>query len=178
MHIRTAKSAVSPGDEVTIYIYIDNSKSGHKMPSGSADLRQLWLELAAYKDDEIIPIPALPATDETYSVAGKGPFDEEILGQDIPKGSRVYRAIYVDKADRQTLSSYDAVKIVFDNRLNAGELRKEAYYFKVPQDVRGKITLKASLNYLPYPSSFSGRFGLPGPEPFKVTSSARELEIK
>lgn len=75
----------------------------------------------------------------------------------------------------ETLSSYDAVRITFDNRLNPAELRQETYYFKVPQDVQGKIDLRASLYYLPCPSSFAERFGLPKPESFEVTSTSIEI---
>ena len=66
-----------------IYIFVDNSMTGHKMPSGSADLRQLWLELEAHNGDEIIPIPALSEGADTYDVTGKGPFDQEILGEEL-----------------------------------------------------------------------------------------------
>lgn len=178
LHMETEKPLVSPGDEITIYIFVDNSRTGHKMPSGSADLRQLWLELEASNGDKIIPIPALPAGADTYDVAGKGPFDQEILGEDIPKGTRIYRAIFVDKTGIQTLSSYNAVRIAFDNRLNASELRRETYHFIVPKDARGKLTVKASLNYLPYPSSFSRRFGLPKPESFEISSARKEIQLK
>jgi hypothetical protein len=178
LNMETKKPLASPGDEIIIYIFIDNSRTGHKMPSGSADLRQLWLELEACNGDMIMSIPALSLGVDTYDVTGKGPFDQEILGEDIPKGTRIYRAIFVDKAGIQTLSSYNAVRIAFDNRLNASELRLETYYFKVPKDFKGKLTLRASLNYLPYPSSFSRRFDLPKPESFKISSITKEIPLK
>jgi hypothetical protein len=176
--METDKPMVLPGDEITIYVFIDNSKTGHKMPSGSADLRQLWLELWAYNGDKIIFIPAHSNEAEAYDVTGKGLFDQGILGEDIPQGARIYRAIFLDNAGNQTLSSYDAVKIAFDNRLNAAELRRETYHFKVPLNAKSKITLKASLNYLPYPSSFSHRFGLPNPDFFEITSTKRDIPLK
>ena len=178
LNMETEKTIASPGDEMTIYVFIDNSRTGHKMPSGSADLRQLWLKVEVYNGDKIMPVPALMEGPDTYDVAGKGPFDQEILGEDIPKGARIYRAIFIDKKGMQTLSSYDAVNIAFDNRLNASELRRETYHFTVPKDVKGKLTVKASLNYLPYPSSFSQRFGLPGPEAFEISSTRKEIHIK
>jgi hypothetical protein len=178
VHIETEKPVVTPGEEITIHVFVDNSKTGHKMPSGSADLRLLWLQLDAVVGDKIIPIAAASAGTGPYDVAGKGPDDREILGDDIPDEVRIYRAIFVDKTDRQTLSSYNAVRIIFDNRLNASELRKETYHFKVPDNIKGRITLKASLNYLPYPGSFSRRFGLPGAESWIITSESTELLLK
>ena len=175
LHIETEMLAVSPGDGMKIHVFVNNSRAGHKMPSGSAELRQLWLELEACDGDEKIPIPILPMGADVYGIAGKGPFDQEILGEDIPKGTRIYRAILVDNTDRQTLSSYNAVRIIFDNRLNAAEIRKETYSFKIPGNLKGKITLKATLNYLPYPSSFSRRFGLPKVEAYNVSTASKEV---
>jgi hypothetical protein len=84
----------------------------------------------------------------------------------------------VDEKRKQTLSSHNAVSIIFDNRLNASEIRKETYEFKIPQNVKGRITLRASLNYLPYPSSFSNRFGLPKPELFEVATIRKEIDLQ
>jgi len=84
----------------------------------------------------------------------------------------------VDNTGKRTLSSYDAVSVLFDNRLNAAELRKETYYFNVPDDIRGDITLKANLNYLPYPGSFARKFGLPKPATWNITSASKTLPHK
>lgn len=176
--VESENQAVSPGDDIIIRIFVDNSLTGHKMPSGSADLRQLWLELLADTGAGTVIIPASSTGSGTYDVSGKGPFDNEILGSDIPAGDRIYRAIFVDKTDRQTLSFYDAVDIVFDNRLNASETREETYYFRIPKDAVGRVTLAATLRYLPYPSSFSRRFGLPDPEPFEIGAARTEIDLR
>jgi len=175
--IETEKKVASPGDEIIIHVRVDNSKTGHKMPSGSKELRHLWLELAAYNGNKKVFIPATAGAD-TYDLTGKGPSDREILGDDIPGGSRIYRTVLVDAAGKQTLAFYDAVKIIFDNRLSASEIRDETFYFKIPQDFKDKILLQANLNYLPYPSSFSTRFGLPKPVLFEVSSAKKELLLK
>jgi len=178
LRMETEKPFVSPGDELKIHVYVNNLRAGHKMPSGSADLRQIWLELDAYDGAERIPIPASSKEADPYDVTGRGPSDDEVIGEDIPKGTRIYRAILIDRGNRQTLSSYNAVKILFDNRLNAGEIRKETYFFRVPDTVKGGITLKASLNYLPYPSAFSRQFGLPKPETYPFASTSIEMPLK
>ena len=109
----------------------------------------------------------------------KGAFDAQILGDDIPTGSRIYRSIYVDDHGKQTLRSYDATKIVFDNRLDASEIREETYRFTIPAAARGKVVaVRASLNYLPYPSSFTRKLGLPAPETVEVASMKRELQLR
>ena len=145
--------ALSAGNELAISVFVNNARTGHKMPSGSADLRLLFLELKAFIKDRAIDIPARSniGTDG-YDVTGKGAFDSEILADDIPKGRRIYRTIFVDNAGKQTLSSYNAEKIVFDNRLNASEIRKENYQFRIPEKIKGELPIVAKLYYLPYPA--------------------------
>jgi hypothetical protein len=138
----------------------------------------MWLELTASNGYRKFSIPAVTAGLGAYDVAGNGPFDQEIMGLDIPRGSRIYRAVFINKAGRQTLSFYDAVKIIFDNRLNAGEIRKETFHFKIPDDLKGKTHLEAKLNYLRYPSILSSQFGLPRLRPVEVSSSSKEITIK
>jgi hypothetical protein len=172
-------SPVSPGDVIMVLVRVDNERTGHKMPSGSADLRQLWLSLRVAAGDRTLTVPAGSVRSSIpYDVVGKGPFDQEILGQDIPAGSRIYRSIFVDQTLRQTLSSYNAVRIIFDNRLDAGEIRHETYRVTIPPEARGTVTLHATLNYLAYPSSFAVRLGLPKPEPVEVASARAEIPVR
>jgi uncharacterized protein with PIN domain len=178
LDIETEQSTASPGDELIINVLVDNSRTGHKMPSGSADLRRLWIDLKAFIGNRIIPISASSnANTNKYDISGGGQFDEEILRDDIPHGKRIYRAIYIDKSGRQTLSSYNASRIVFDNRLNATEIREEIYSFAIPKDARGTLVLVAKLNYLRYPSSFTDRFGILRPESIEIATSKKELII-
>ena len=151
-------------------ITVDNSRTGHSMPSGSADLRLLWIEAVVRIGDDPIGQPAgllePEALDESsaYSLAGHGRFDAILLGPEIPKGSRIYRAVFVDGGGQVTLDSYNAVAKLFDNRLKAAEKRKESYRFMIPDGAKGDITIKATLRYLPYSSTFTDRFGLSFPE--------------
>lgn len=180
LSIELDQQVVSRGDEVTVRVRVDNSRTGHKMPSGSADLRQLWLGMEAQITDTLMRIPAASAFETgAYDVAGKGVFDAQILSNDIPAGSRVYRSIYVDEQGKQTLRSYEAAKIVFDNRLDPSEIREETYRFRIPATAKGDVVIvHASLNYLPYPSSFARGLGLPTPETVEVASTRRELRLQ
>ena len=166
-----------PENKVKIELHVDNSRTGHKMPSGSADLRLLWLTINAIVGDKVVSIPATSTSSDGYDVSGLGAFDQEFIGADIPDGNRIYRAIYIDKAGKQTQSSFEAVKINFDNRLEAAEIRKETYYFLIPKNLRGKVLLVAQLQYLPYPSSFAHRYGLPSPEAVVIASTKKEMII-
>jgi hypothetical protein len=162
-------------------VTVDNSRTGHSMPSGSADLRLLWLEVIVRIGDEPIGQPAVvlepEALDESsaYSLAGRGRFDSILLGPEIPKGSRIYRAVFTDATGQATLDSYNAVASLFDNRLKAAEKRRESYRFMMPEGAKGDITIKATLKYLPYSSTFTKRFDIPSPE--AVIVAQREIRL-
>lgn len=179
MAMATERPVASPGEEILIHLLIDNSRTGHKMPSGSPELRLLWIELKASTGGETIFVTASSDIKEqsAYDVSGKGALDGKVLEGDVTDGNRIYRSIFMDNAGKQTLSSYDAVKIIFDNRLNAAEIRKETYNFKIPKDVRDRVSFTATLKYLPYPSSFAKRLGLPKPKPAEIASSATDIII-
>lgn len=167
---------------MAIDVTVDNSRTGHSMPSGSADLRLLWLEVTARVGDQILTVPAAgmgsQAADELnlYSRVGYGKFDAQLVGPEIPKGSRVYRAIFVDAKGQATLNSYDAVATLFDNRLKAAEKRKESHILTIPEGVKGDISIEATLRYLPYSSTFTDHLALPKPE--AVIVARREIKIE
>ena len=183
--IALAVEAVPPKDSenhtLALDITVDNSRTGHSMPSGSADLRLLWLEVMVRIGDEPVGKPAVIAEPEAldessaYSLAGRGKFDSILLGPEVPKGSRIYRAVFTDGTGQATLDSCDAVAKLFDNRLKAAEKRKESYRFMIPEGAKGGITIKATLKYLPYSSIFTGRFGLTLPE--AVIVAQQEIRV-
>ena len=177
--ISTGQETVAPGEEVAITIAVTNKKVGHSLPSGSADLRLLWLELTALINGENLPITAVPATPEkSFDVAGKSAFDQSVLGSDVPEGSRLYRSIFVTADQQQTLSSYNATQIIFDNRLQANERRQENYTFKLPQELKGPVTFMAKINYLRYPSSFAKALRIDSIEPVLLATAKKELPLK
>lgn len=177
LDIKVTEQTVSAGDEISIHVFVDNSRTGHKMPSGSADLRLLWLELKAYvmKDKTMTTIPvAVPR----YSASGNAGNDREAIKDDIPEGSRVYRALFVDKRGRRTLASYNAAKIISDNRLGAAEIRKETYDFRIPDNAGNKLYLYAHLNYLPYPTVFAKKLGLAKPDTVVIASEKKIISLR
>jgi hypothetical protein len=162
-------------------VLINNERTGHKMPSGSSDLRFMWLVVTATGDDGTkISFWHRPktATGIDYSLAGSSPDDAAILGKDVPTGSRLYRNVLVNADGRQSLYQSDAVKSVFDNRLAAKELRKETYYLKPPTKFSGKVTLTANLYYKGAPSSFTKRMQVPDFTPVLVASHTKHISVE
>ena len=184
LKIEVEETAVSAGDEIGFSVFVDNSRTGHKMPSGSAELRFLWLELRAYTlgDRSMRTIPILvsanPEGEDRYGVFGGSKIDRGDSKDDVTEGSRIYRAILVDKAGKQTLSSYDATEIIFDNRLSAAEIREETYHFRVPKNAKGRLLLFADLYYFPYPGSFAERLGLPKADGVVIASAKKTISLE
>jgi hypothetical protein len=178
--VEAEQSVASPGDEVAVHVYVDNARSGHKMPTGSADLRLLWLELRAYIGDDGYPVTVSSVSNgpAAYDVTGEEGSDRQFLGEAMPGGNRIYRAVFVDMAGEQTLYSHDASEIIFDNRLNAGEVRKETYRFTIPEDTEYIVWFVATLNYLPYPEPFARALGLPAPEVVEVASEKTAVMLQ
>jgi hypothetical protein len=166
-----------PGDELAFRVTIDNRRTGHKMPSGSADLRLLWLEVEAETAGEYRAVPAAAAHRTGLDVAGMARLDDG-LGEDVPRGSRIYRAIFVDGDGRPTFSSYQATRVSFDNRLEAGEVRTETYRLTIPWHAGESVRLVARLYYLAYPVSFAASLGVPRPVPVQVAATAITVPLR
>jgi hypothetical protein len=169
--------AIAPGRPVgarrlAFDVTVDATRAGHRLPTGSADLRLLWLEVTARAGER--SIPAALATAEGAGAAGRTAEDAKALGRDVPPGSRIYRAVFVDQAGRPTLQSWDARRVAFDNRLPAGGAVKEAYVLDVPGDVRGPLVVQARLRYLAYPSSFAAAMDVAPAEPVDVATATLE----
>ena len=85
--------------------------------------------------------------------------------------------MFVGAEGRQSLFQYDAEKIVFDNRLDAAELRSEGYEIQVPADFSGDITLSAVLSYRGAPSSFARRVQVPDFKPVVIASKKKKISL-
>ena len=172
LEITPVASAAGSPRRLAFQVAVDNTRSGHRYPTGSIDLRLLWLEVSARVGDRILPVPI---SDVGPGVAGQGKEDARVLRDDVAPGSRIYRAVLVDGAGRQTLQSWDAQRIAFENRLPAGGIVREVYALDLPKDVHGPLKVEAKLRYLAYPSSFAEQMDLTRATPVDVAKAAADL---
>lgn len=175
--IKIDKEMLAAGEEVEVQVIVDNSKTGHKMPTGSAEYRFLYLDFTAETGDTVYPLPVESFSEDMFDVSGWGAFDSAVLTDDFPPGKRLYRAVCLDPDGRQTLFSFDAERIVFDNRLLPDEIRKEIYLLRVPENADKSITLTARLFYKRYPDSVAARFGLDKAEAVELASDTRQIAV-
>lgn len=162
-------------------IAVNNERSGHKMPSGSSDLRLMWLQVkATAADGSKIPVTldnTNTAKTDDYGTAGTSQDDATILGDDVPVGSRIYRTVLMNSAGRQSLYQYDAIKNIFDNRLKAEEIRYESYYLEIPDGFSGNLKVEAALYYRGAPSSFMKRIKVRDVPPVLISEKQTMITI-
>lgn len=170
---------LSPGERLKIGVEVRNTNVGHKMPSGSPELRVAYLEVRAGVSDEeatelLRAAPRDPA--QPLDVAGASADDARVLGADVPAGCRLYRAVFVDQRGAQTLLNYDARALAFDSRLGTEETRREEYDYTVPKNwpAGEDVHVVATLRYLRFPSSFATAMGV-APAEAAVLSVGRGL---
>lgn len=168
-------TTTSPDGDTAITVSVVNTQTGHRMPTGSAELRHLWLELEARTGDTVLLIPAAPATAAPYDVSGASALDRELLDDEIPKGCRVYRVILADGSGRWTHAAYAARAVLFDNRLDASEIRRETYRFRMPAESKQPVEFIARLKYLAYPASFARSLGVMEAKPFELAVARKTL---
>jgi hypothetical protein len=171
------ESTYSAGTPYMIAIFVDNSKAGHSMPTGSTDLRMLWLELVLHteKGDFMIPMPA--RDHHGYDTAGGNSAEAMLTGTDIPKGSRVYRTVFGDQQGKPIASAFDAFSILFDNRLKQSEMRREEIPVSFPTGLTKQVRLEARLKYQSYPSALAARFGITPPHATVLASAEKVITL-
>ena len=178
LDLQIDRESAAPGEEVNVRLEVSNKNVGHSIPTGSADLRLLWLELSVETPRGSVRVPATAVAAETpYDVSGMGAFDEHVLGADVPAGSRIYRSVFVDATGAQTLASYNASRITFDNRLRAEEVRTERYAFRIPADAREPLAFTARIRYLPYPGSFARALAIQPPAPQLLAEKGKFVAV-
>ena len=85
--------------------------------------------------------------------------------------------MFFDADRQQTLASYDAVQVVWDNRLGPGEIRIEPYELAIPEAASGRVRLEARLVYQSYPTSFARRMEVAAPKPVDVAIATADVEV-
>jgi hypothetical protein len=168
---------VQAGRPATITVWVDNTHTAHCLPTGSADLRLLWLEVTARIGDRTLALPADNRARGTWAAVGENSDDALVIAGDVPLGSRLYRAVYFDRRNHQTLASFDATSIAFDNRLQPGEKRREAYTLEIPRDATGSIQVEARLRYRAFPTSLAKELDVAPPAVVEVARATAEIGL-
>jgi hypothetical protein len=156
---------VEPEEPVTIKVQAFNHKAGHKIPSGSAEERMLWLTVIAYDADGNeyhLPVDAKGFEGEEYTISSKDAMAYQDIGDilDLPdfeglardalpyEGDRIFRLPYFDPQGRMTIAQWNTASLGVDYRIGPRETKVETYTWEIPDDIAlGTVRVVAEIYY-------------------------------
>jgi hypothetical protein len=176
-----------PGDTMRLTAVVVNAKAGHKIPSGSAEERVVWLDVEARDakgrtyhlgvDPKGFPGEELTiASDKAlaYQDIGdiKGIADFKGLPRDgeVPNGDRIFRLPYLDEKGRMTIAQWNTASFApTDYRLAPLEAVSETFTWKLPQDMpAGPVVVTAKVHYSRLVSSVAEYMKVPREESLPI----------
>ena len=173
---------LEPGDTAKLTAVVVNAKAGHKIPSGSAEERVLWLHVeatdAAGKTYHLAVDPK-GFDGEAYTIASdtamayqdigdiKGIPDFPGLKRDgmVPAGDRIFRLPYLDPQGRMTIAQWNTASFSTDYRLPPLEAVSETFTWRLPDGVPpGPVSVTARIYYSRLVSSVAEYLKVPREE--------------
>jgi hypothetical protein len=124
-----------PGEQASVRIKVANVGAGHKLPTGFPEGREVWIDFRVIdgKGTELYRLGAVKdgATEQ---------------------GTRNFKVHLGDKDGKELdIEVWNATQILSDNRILPKGYDIREFSFLVPADATGPVTLKATLNYWPFP---------------------------
>jgi hypothetical protein len=186
-----------PGEKIRLKAVVVNAKAAHKVPSGSAEERMLWLHVEA-KDAKgrvhHLRVDPKGFEGEEYTIASSSALAYQDIGdiKDIadfpgisrdgivPDGDRIFRLPYLDPKGRMTIAQWNTVGFGPDYRLAPLEARSETFTWTVPDDLdEGEIVFTAKVWYSRLVSSVAEFLNVPDEEwePVEVGSHETRVEV-
>jgi len=154
-----------PGEVLKLTAVVVNAKAGHKIPSGSAEERVLWLHVEARDArGKVYPLPVdrKGFEGEAFTIADSKALAYQDIGEIkgidgfpglprdgmVPDGDRIFRLPYFDPKGRMTIAQWNTARLGADYRLAPLQAVSERYTWKLPQDLPpGPVTVTARLWY-------------------------------
>lgn len=156
---------VEPGEPIILKVQAFNHKAGHKIPSGSAEERQLWLTVEA-QDSEgktyHLPVDKKGFPGEEYTISSHSAMAYQDLGEIMEiegfaglsrdalpnEGDRIFRLPYFDPKGRMTIAQWNTASLGTDYRIGPRETKIEQYTWVIPDEIaEGKVKVNATLYY-------------------------------
>jgi tetratricopeptide (TPR) repeat protein len=128
-------AVVRPGESIRLEVVVRTRKVGHFFPGGTVDAFDVWVELEAV-DERGRPIFHSGAVAD----GGRGPVDP---------GAHFYRARLLDELGNviNKRNAWAARSVAYVRLIPPGAADTVHYRLSIPEDVGGKITLRAKVNY-------------------------------
>ena len=155
---------VEPGDPVKLVAVVVNAKAGHRIPSGSAEERVVWLHVEARDASGKVwhlPVDRRGFEGEEYTIADPRALAYQDIGDIrgvdgfaglprdgiVPAGDRIFRLPYFDPKGRMTIAQWNTAKLGTDYRLAPLEARRETFSWAPPDLPPGEVTVTTTIWY-------------------------------
>ncbi|RMF54855.1 MAG: hypothetical protein D6748_15920 [Calditrichaeota bacterium] len=194
MRIHPNERELEPGETVVFSLQLHNAKAGHKVPSGSAEERVLWVHVEAITPDGTVyhlPVDKKGFEGEEYTIASDvlayqdmaiplGLTDfKGIRREEVPIGDRIFRKPYLDPQGRMTIMQWNTASFGPDYRIGPRETKIETYTWIIPDEIPpGRVKIKASLYYRKLPKPVQEFLNVPEEESKEVLINTAETYIE
>ncbi len=197
VRIHPESREAEPGDSVRLSATLVNAKAGHKVPSGSAEERVLWLHVTATDAAGRtwhLPVDAKGFAGEELTIASATAMAYQDIGDikglagfpglkrdgEVPEGDRIFRLPYLDPQGRMTIAQWNTASFGPDYRLAPLSAVNETFTWKLPQDAApGPMTVTAEVWYSRLVSSVAEYMNVPREEsePVKINTHVTTFEV-
>jgi hypothetical protein len=197
VRIHPDQREVEPGDTIRMTATVVNAKAGHKVPSGSAEERLLWLHVEATGPDGKsyhLPVDAKGFDGEEYTIADAATLAYQDIGEirgvadfpglprdgQVPSGDRIFRLPYFDPQGRMTIAQWNTAAQGVDYRLAPLAARNETFTWSLPLDLpAGEVTVEAKIFYSRLVASVGEYLEVPAEEwaPIEVGSHTTQFTV-
>jgi hypothetical protein len=147
--------AVRPGEELTLRVVTLNRKAGHNLTTGPLDFMQAWVHLRVTGAGGDV-LAEWGRIDPVTRRLCDEPQKEHKVGNSRKEGTLVLEGIPLDAKGNELLkhelwrkAGGKGQRVIFPNYSD-----NQAYAFTVPSDARGRLTVRADLNYRRYRQDF------------------------
>lgn len=197
VRIHPEQREAEPGDRVKLVATLVNGKAGHKVPTGSAEERVLWLHVTARDAagrEWHLPVDAKGFEGEEMTIASSAALAYQDIGEikgiagfpglprdgEVPDGDRIFRLPYLDPQGRMTIAQWNTASFGPDYRLAPLAAVNETFTWTLPAEAApGELTVTAEVWYSRLVSSVAEHLGVPREEsePVRINTHTTTLEV-
>jgi len=182
VRIHPESREAEPGETQRLTAVLVNAKAGHKVPTGSAEERVLWLHVEATDAKGTtyhLPVEPKGFAGEDYTIASSKTLAYQDIGDIkglsgfaglprdgiVPDGDRIFRLPYLDPQGRMTIAQWNTASFGPDYRLAPLAAVTETFAWKLPANLPpGEVAVRATVHYSRLVSSVAEYLKVPPEE--------------
>jgi hypothetical protein len=182
VRIHPSTRQTKAGEKVKLTAVVLNQKAGHKIPTGSAEERVVWLDVRATDAKGTsyhLAVDPKNFKGEEYTIASSSAMAYQDIGEirdipnfpgllrdgNVPAGDRIFRLPYLDPKGRMTIAQWNTASFGPDYRLAPLAAVTETFTWKLPADIApGPVSIRARVYYSKLVSSVAEYMNVPKEE--------------